>query len=380
MKKYFLAFFGLLMPLFLFAGWENRNITSGGHARTFRLYIPVNYSPSESYSLIIGIHGLGDNMTDFSNYMADFQSIADTARIIIAYPQGMSNAIIGNGWNAGAGAMGIYPSEQYDDKLFIDDIVDNLQAQYPIIPQQTYLFGFSNGGFMTQRIACENNGKFYGFASYAGTIGNKILACNPARKVPLIHFHGTQDVNVGYTSNLFGIGVDSTMKIWENNNGCNGYDIFQVADSKPDGFTVEHYVYKDCNQPVELFKVNDAAHIILQYNQHDISYALETWLFFLRARNFPGLNQPSYAQAKLHLYPIPASDFIKVELPDAFDKSTTFRTEIWDYSGKKMPINLSELQGDGVQTIYTKDFAPGLYILKLNDGKQSYTAKFTVMH
>ena len=378
-----LIFLGLLLtsPRILLAHWENQTIVSGGYERQFRIYTPVDYSSLDSFSLVIGIHGLGSNMYDFSNAMSDFQRIADTARIIMVYPQGTDNIILGNAWNAAAGNLGIYPSEQYDDVHFINDIADFMQANYPIIKRFTYLFGFSNGGFMVHRIACEDNGRFHAFASYAGTIGNKVWNCNPERKVPIIHFHGTKDFNVGYNINLFGKNVDETLEIWSGNNECQGRDVFNVPNTKVDGYFIEHYIYKNCIEPLEFFKVNGAAHVILQKEINDISYAEETWKFFLQARTVnqvvsTGLkNRPL---TSLKVYPNPTSDYINITLPGSLNHDSGLEISIWDYAGKQITQMITNSSVESSFRYHTGQLPNGLYLIKVTDRDQVYGTTFCV--
>lgn len=363
-------------PAILRAGWENKSFTFEGNVRDYRVYTPVGFSSSNTYSLVIGIHGLGDNMTNFSNAFTDFCQIADTANIILVYPQGMSN-FIGNGWNAGAGTLGIYPSPTINDVGFINALTDTIHAAYPTNVQQTYLFGFSNGGFMVQRMACESNGKFAAIASLAGTLGNQITSCNPARKIPILHFHGTADVNVGYYNTPFGLSVDSLMALWAGNNACNTpADSLQVPDTKADGFTVVHYIYGGCSHRVELFKINGMAHILMNENNHDIGYAPEMWRFFRPHSITTGINTPVSEQAQIKLFPVPANETLTIEL-QSIENYGKLKLSVWDYSGRKI-TELSE-NTSGLYHFDCRNLSSGIYLVKANDGFRNFTTKFTVV-
>jgi len=376
MKKIFIStvWFFLLFPAMLFAGFENKSFDFEGINREYRVYTPNGFSSSNLYSLTIGIHGLGDDMTNFSNAFTEFHAIADTANIIFAYPQGMPNAI-GNGWNAGAGTLGIYPSVGINDVGFINALVDTMQANYPIIVAQTYLFGFSNGGFMVQRIACEDNGRFAAIASLAGTLGNQITTCNPARKLPILHFHGTADVNVGYYSTPFGINVDSLMHLWAINNACNAVpNMTPVPDTKPDGYTVEHYQYSNCTNRLELFKIYNAAHVLLRKSDNDIGYSEEMWKFFRPHSLTTGMDTPA-PLAQVEIYPVPAKDFINIHLQSIVNHQK-LQVSIWDFTGKQ----IAQLSGNDsrLNSFDCNNLPNGIYLLKATSGNNSYSAKFTV--
>lgn len=376
MKKLFITTICLLFlfPAMLFAGFENKSFNFDGNNREYRVFIPNSFSPSNSYSLVIGIHGLGDNMTAFSNAFGEFHDIADTANIIFAYPQGMSNPI-GNGWNAGAGMLGVYPSVGINDVGFINALVDTMQANYPIVVAQTYLFGFSNGGFMVQRIACEDNGRFAAIASLAGTLGNQITTCNPARKLPILHFHGTADINVGYNSTPFGINVDSLMHLWAINNSCDAVpNMIPVPDTKADGFTVEHYQYSGCTNRLELFKIYDAAHILLRKSDNDIGYSEEMWKFFRPHTLTSGVNETA-RNFRVEIYPVPAKDIVNIQLQNIVNHQN-LQVSIYDFTGKQ----IAQLPGNnsGSYSFDCSNLSNGVYLIKATNGSNSYNSKFTV--
>lgn len=88
MLKQLLAIAIALLALYakLYANWENKSFEFEGYQREYRIYTPQNYSPDKMYSLVLGIHGLGDNISNFPNIVSDFHRIADTADIILVYP------------------------------------------------------------------------------------------------------------------------------------------------------------------------------------------------------------------------------------------------------------------------------------------------------
>lgn len=328
---YILAIF----PTHLMADWENKSFEMEGYQREYRVYTHKDFSPSKTYSLVVGVHGLGDDMVNFSKRLLDFSRIADTADIILVYPQGLPNFLIGTGWNSGAGVLGIYPSEFVDDVAFINALTDTMQENYPILNEKTYLFGFSNGGFLVQRMACESNDRFAAIASIAGTIGDKIKNCNPDRKIPILHFHGTADINVNYTNPPMGKSVSSLMRLWADNLNCIDREIIKLPDLKPDGYTVEHYIYKDCDQRLELFKVNNAMHVLLNRN-NDISYVDEMWRFFTYKKDTSITVGISTSQeSNIYIYPTIAQDIVNIKLHD-FENYYNLEVSIFDYSGKKI--------------------------------------------
>ncbi|MCO5249284.1 MAG: T9SS type A sorting domain-containing protein [Chitinophagales bacterium] len=364
-----------IFPQKMFAAWENRTMRMDNANRQYRIYTPLNYNPAKNYSLVVGIHGLGDNMTNFGNAFWEFQRIADSSDIILVFPQGVDNAIIGTGWNAGAGFLGIFPSENVNDVAFINAVTDSMQANFPIIKSQTYLFGFSNGGFMVQRIACEANERYAAIASIAGTIGVKITTCKPERTLPILHFHGTADVNVGYGVTLFGMNVENLLKVWIENNGCDKEPLKEnIPDTKSDGYQIRKYTYLNCNERLVHFKVNNADHILLTKDKNDISYSEEMWNFFQPKRVPTAVKNLSAAE--ITIYPNPAKDDIRFDL-QTVKNIENMDVNILDYSGRlvsKLPAN-----NIGLYHYNTSNLPNGIYLLQVIGKSSAVVKKFQVI-
>lgn len=377
-KKLLLAIFALLIfHTALMADWVDKSFEFEGHHRQYRIYFPEGYSESKSYSLVLGLHGLWGNMYGFPNDVSDFHKIADTADIIIVYPQGLDNPPpLGTGWNSSAGMLGLYPSENINDVGFINAVTDSMQANYPIIKEQTYLFGFSNGGFMAQKIACEANERYAAIASIAGTLGNKINYCNPERKVPIIHFHGTFDVNVSYFNPPMGRSVSALMGLWSKNYNCTGREIIKVPDIAADGYTIEHHVYKDCDERLEHFKVYNAFHILLNKGFNDISYPEEMWRFFRYQKDTSvATNINLHRQNQIKVYPVPTSDILNIELPSV-ENQKNITVNILDYTGRQIAI----LPAIGNRTLRfdCSQLPNGIYLVNATDGERHFNTKFTI--
>ncbi|MBI4649340.1 MAG: hypothetical protein HY738_22760, partial [Bacteroidia bacterium] len=297
------------------AQWANKSFTFETKLRQYLVYVPPVYNPANPAALVITLHGLGDNMTNFSGIGMNL--IADTANFIVLVPQALYDPYAGNAWNAGAGLYAYYPNSAINDIGFLNAMIDSTIAQYVIDPLRVYMCGFSLGGFMTERMACESNYKIAAFASVAGTIGNGLSLCNPGRAVSIAHFHGTSDATAGYYTNDYGINTDSLINFWVANNQCDTSAIHtDLPDIAADGYTVETFIYPNGlqNTEVELYKVNGADHVWLFQPQNDISYSIEIWKFFSKYQLPVSVADiPSYNEQNILIYPNPADDNIFIE-------------------------------------------------------------------
>lgn len=284
MKK---LYFSILFALIVFnaIGQKvSKTIAHGGITRAYVEYVPSIHSNTTPVPLVICLHGLGDNMTNFSGI--GMRYVADTANFIVLTPQAIVASyfgyVIGTAWNSGASYMGIVLNPTIDDVGFLQALIDTTSKLYNIDNKRIYVCGFSMGGFMTNRMACEKGNKIAAVASVAGTIGAS-LTCNPIRPIPVCHFHGTADSTVYYTNNTYGIDPDSLVNFWRHNNQCEETPIYKdFPDIMSDSMTVQNFLY---NSPstganVEFYKVIGADHQWLFYPDNDISYTIEIWKFF----------------------------------------------------------------------------------------------------
>eukprot|EP00004_Rigifila_ramosa_P005000 TRINITY_DN1544_c0_g1_i1.p1 TRINITY_DN1544_c0_g1~~TRINITY_DN1544_c0_g1_i1.p1 ORF type:complete len:188 (+),score=29.52 TRINITY_DN1544_c0_g1_i1:527-1090(+) len=94
--------------------------------------------------------------------------------------------------------------------------------------------GWSNGGFMANRLACEAAGRVAAVASYAGPV---TLPCEPERAVPSMHYHGRDDASVpfrGCRRDGGTVGVcesaRTTYRTWSGINGCSANTTLTLDD------------------------------------------------------------------------------------------------------------------------------------------------------
>ena len=316
MKKKIFIFFLLstVCCLQLSAQWSNKTLISGSITRSYRVYQSPNYNASLPASLLIALHGLGDNMTNFSSI--GFNFIADTANIICIFPQAVSDSYAGTAWNSGAGSGGYYPNAGVNDINFINALIDTANANYSIDNSSIYLCGFSMGGFMTERMALQSNTRIAAFASMSGTFGSGITSFSPGRHVPIAHFHGTADATVLYTGNNYGSDPDSLIHFWALNNACNPTPtIYSYPNLVNDGISVDRYEYSNGNpqSDVWFYKMNGAGHTVLYQPANDISETYEIWLFLRRHRlGASGIIDPIDFSHKILVYPNPAHEEITI--------------------------------------------------------------------
>jgi len=72
----------------------SKTISHGGLTREYIEYVPSVYDGSTAVPVLFCLHGLGDNMTNFSGI--GMHNVADTANIIVITPQALMASVYGS--------------------------------------------------------------------------------------------------------------------------------------------------------------------------------------------------------------------------------------------------------------------------------------------
>lgn len=357
------------------AQWTDKTMNFGGLTRSYRVYVSPNYSSSNPASLIIALHGWGDNMTDFSNTL-NFSTIADTANIICIYPQAAIDIFVGSAWNASAGLLGYYPNGFVDDVGFLNAVIDTALVNYSIDHNNLYMCGFSLGGFMTQKMALLSNTRIAAFASISGTIGNGTTNFNPDRKIPIAHFHGVADSVVTYYNNPYGLDADSLINFWVANNTCSSNpEVYNYPDLANDGITIERFKYSGSTSQSDVwfYKMHGANHYVLSSPQNDISQAVEVWLFFRRySRSSTGINSNDGLFRNITVYPNPANQKVSV-IGLTRNEFKNIIINIYDTQGQLL---IKQTFGQETAEVDISSLNGGIYLLKILKGNNLKVIKF----
>jgi polyhydroxybutyrate depolymerase len=226
----------------------------GGVTRTYMYYKPTDWNQNQQLPLLVVLHGLtqtGGGIMDITQ----FNQMAESNNFIVCYPNGLNNA-----WNAN---MNVSISTA-DDMGFIETLVQYFQTNFNTNPQKQYLCGFSNGGFMSHKMACESSECFAAIATVSGNMSDTTYAnCNPLYKPAVLHIHGTSDAIVPYSGGpTTGVSVDQAIQKWAVFLGCNPSptSVSMPNTSVTDLSSPERITYSNCISPLELIKITGGGH------------------------------------------------------------------------------------------------------------------------
>ncbi|MEM9887650.1 MAG: T9SS type A sorting domain-containing protein [Bacteroidota bacterium] len=363
-------------------------LTIGDQDRTYVSYVPQSYTPAEKCPVVMVLHGGGNaNGEDLIDRM-HFDEVADTAHFICLYPNGIANQ-----WADGRGAttpdvLGV------DDVAFLTALIDSFANVINLDYENIFVTGASNGGMMTQRLACETRGLFSAFASMIASMPKPLLrTCNPESEVPMLIMNGTEDRLVPYnggtlppfTSGGAVLSTDQTIEYWRQVNQCSDtFQAVEVADKDiTDGSTVHLTTWIDCTESssVRLYRVEGGGHtvpgqftasnpsLVVGYTNQDIDAAIEIWNFFKAHMQGLTISADLIQAPNISVYPNPTSSSITI----AGDfLAPVAEVLILDTCGKSL------IKSNSYRNIDISMLKAGIYVVQIKVGSQFYYKKIVI--
>jgi polyhydroxybutyrate depolymerase len=204
-------------------GATTRTVTVGGQQRSFALRVPRSYTGATGVPLVLDFHGLHLTSDLYGLFFSEWDAHADQEGYLLATPQGIDNA-----WNVGPCCT---ESRTVDDVAFARAIVDDLRAAACVDERRVYATGYSNGGGVSYKLACDAADVFAAIAPAAFDLLEE-MDCRPSRPLSVFIFRGTNDDIVPYAGGpstpptlytlpeIHFLGANKTFERWGQLNGC----------------------------------------------------------------------------------------------------------------------------------------------------------------
>jgi polyhydroxybutyrate depolymerase len=165
-------------------------IVHEGQERKYRVHLPPAYDGNTKTPLVIFVHGAGGDIRSGSRDGLDKYS--DKLGFILVTPIGTR---VGKGplqtiWNGGKWKDGQCCGTA-DDVGFISKMIEMLKQNFAVDERRIYATGISNGGLMSNRLACELVDKIAAVAVVACMAVPE--NCRPARPIPVMIIYGDED-------------------------------------------------------------------------------------------------------------------------------------------------------------------------------------------
>lgn len=238
-----------------------------GRNHRYFLYAPNPAVLKSSMPLVIGLHGGGSSVADFEIFTQLRQS-AEKYGFALLLPEGFKRT-----WNAGS-CCAPATREGINHVQVIRAMVHAVEKRLEIDSGRVYATGYSNGGMMAYRLACQASDIITAIAPVAayqmdqnlnGAVPRTVYNCQPQRPVPVLHLHGLQDQCAPFAGSPSagpegGVRppVEESIGFWRQQNGC-------AATSRSDNYgdTAHCQVWDNCTagSEVQLCTVDNGGHI-----------------------------------------------------------------------------------------------------------------------
>ncbi len=202
-------------------GVSGQKVNGQDLTREYKVHIPKSYRKAVSAPLLFCFHSLDATTSMFcvrgsntsgsgpNGSTGGFIDQSENNGFILVMVQGYKFS-----WNAGA-CCAAAVRENLDDVALMRAILAEVKIHLNIDIKRVYAAGFSNGAFLSDRLACEASDMIAGIIEGSGGIElSPMSSCKPQNHVPVLAFHGTKDPLVPYAS------YQTSIAYWAQVNGC----------------------------------------------------------------------------------------------------------------------------------------------------------------
>jgi len=270
---------------------QKHQISVAGVARNYLLYVPRSYQKNHPLPLLLVFHG-GEGHAYNMPLFTSFDQIAEAKGFVVAYPDGVNRH-----WNDG---RGLSPA---DDVGFVRALIAEVEQSYSIDRARIYATGISNGGFFSQKLACDLADEIAAVSSVAATIPEPLLrTCHPVRPVSIMFMQGTKDPIVNIEGGTVGpshgrnISLADSVRFWvEYNQTSAKPESSDLPSHDTNGTSVHRDVYSGGKQGAEVivYTIRGGGHtwpagpqylpaLVVGKVNHDINGSEVMWEFFSR--------------------------------------------------------------------------------------------------
>jgi len=225
-----------------------------GQKREYILTIPPGITET-SPPVLIFLHGGGGDASSTRLFFGTRQFVDDN-KYIGVYPNARINSSGFRSWD-------------FDDVEFIDEVINQVIANQNVDPNRVFVFGFSNGGFLANYLACKIPSRITAIMSHAGNLlaplADPINQCATNGTVAIHQIHATGDDTIPYDGVIGSfLSADEAALEWSRFNQCDAAFTtslpFNLAiDVAGDETTTR--TWQNCIAPVQQTIIQGSSHL-----------------------------------------------------------------------------------------------------------------------
>ncbi len=208
------------------SGWFSADnveaeVSPDGFNRPSKLFLPSNYDEKDKWPLILLLHGYTSNANEVDVLLGMSKRVTKRGFLLLT-PEGTKLPYDHNEgtdhwkkgdqfWNATDFCCD-FEKTNVDDVGYLLALIKATSEKYKVDQERIYVFGHSNGGFMTNRLLCETDHLFAGAATLAGSTFKNPDKCAQKNPVSYLQVHAEDDLTVVYGENAFHAGGLGTVQ------------------------------------------------------------------------------------------------------------------------------------------------------------------------
>lgn len=255
------------------------------------IVVPRSVGQGERRPFVLFLHGLGASGKILVDNLP-IAALAEARRFTYATPDGALDRQGRRFWNASRACCN-FDGAGVSHVAELGRLLSTAAAHPAVDPRRVFVVGYSNGGFMAHRLACDVGGiAAIASISGAGPMGDD-PPCKPAAPVAILQVHGDADDKIRYEGGNALSRTDlprhpsalETVSAWAKRDGCREAPASGAPidlEDKLEGAETVPRRFAGCSRPVELWTVRGGSHFVAMNRR-----ALESVLSFLESNSRP---------------------------------------------------------------------------------------------
>ena len=215
----------------------------------------IVYKPNGAIEgIALFLHGAPGSAKKVSK-LFDAKTISNSEHLLSVAPEGSNESW---GWESINSA-----NASNADVDFILNLLTQIRAEHDVVTDKVYVFGYSAGGFMAYKLACQIPEHLTSVVTLAGQFRGDFTACSTLTSVTLHHLHSPQDREVPISGRSTGAikSVTETLEHWLKINGCSE-TFTRVEHPKviSESSGSETQIWEGCAKGVRFTSLNNVPH------------------------------------------------------------------------------------------------------------------------
>ena len=239
----------------------------GPSSRKAILELPGGHNVSHKLPLVVALHGYTSSGLGVSGFFDLIDSVHENGHLLLR-PDGTISATGQRFWNATDACCNIW-GQEVDDVSWLTSLINEAITYHGADPEGIIIVGYSNGGFMAHRMACERGYMLRSIISLAGATHYDFNDCPNTGYPNVLQIHGTSDSVIFFDGGTI-LGdnypaASQTVFSWANRSGCDltYTEINQLDLISPRGVNdTNEYEHLNCSSGnrVSLWEIPNGSH------------------------------------------------------------------------------------------------------------------------